>query len=69
MNLPELSVVASSNARMKSSPVVPSPMRHPGSALKASLQTLSKANRSRMFWRSRILWSWEARERRGSNLV
>ncbi|BAT85081.1 hypothetical protein VIGAN_04257600 [Vigna angularis var. angularis] len=69
MNLPELSPAAASNALMNSAPAVPSPPRQAGSTLKASLQTLSKAKRSKRSCKSRTLFVWEARKRIGRSLV
>ncbi|MCI61359.1 hypothetical protein A2U01_0082616, partial [Trifolium medium] len=74
MNLPELIIAASSNACMKASaaeapPVVTSPPRQLGSTLKASLQTLSNANRSKRFCKSRIWLFSVAFVRIGMSLI
>ncbi|KAJ6304297.1 hypothetical protein OIU77_018045 [Salix suchowensis] len=69
MNLPELSVAASSNARMNSPPLVPSPPRQSGSTLKATLHILSNANLSNMSCKSNTCFVFEALARTGTNLV
>lgn len=70
MNLPELNTAASSNARMNEAfPAVPTPLRHSGSTLKASLQTLSNAKHSKISCKSRMLFFSAAFERIGMSLV
>ncbi|KAG7954789.1 hypothetical protein I3843_11G038000 [Carya illinoinensis] len=69
MNLSKLSDAASSKARMNSAPEVPSPPRQPGSTLKASLQMLSNAKRSKMSCKSKTLAVSEALVRIGISLV